>query len=333
MPRDTEELLRATMDQAGVPSAVDKRIRNFRTSIAAMMGEEAPKQLIDFDNHLLNTLETIGPAQPDILTERVNEAVQGWGEEQRPDLYSLSPDELRDSLIKLEDLSFRDGVRVALEDPRVVRSMFVLLKSGNIDYRKGAIFTLEEVAKRRVDAIDFDLLHQVVTGPFAKEERIMLIENSTEFGRIVGRMVLDDKTHDEGLRLVRELATSNEDTQLRVALKTFTHLSKVAPEKVDIDLVRLGLRSGNDFNRETTARIVQNLAKNAPDKVDDAILEEMASDSTWSVRQVSANALANLSKHDPARADAVADRLAASGEPERVKVAERAKKAIAKKRK
>lgn len=297
-----------------------------------MMGEENPRQLLDFDNYLLRVIEGLGPVEPQTLSERVGDAIREWSESQREDLYGLSPEELRDSLIKLEDLSFRDGVRVALEDPHVMKSMFVLLKSGNIDYRKGAIFTLEEIAKRDIRAVDRDLLHDIVTGPFTQEERIMLIENSTEFGRVLGRMILEDETRDAGDRFIRELSTSGEDTQLRLALKAFTHLSKVAPERVQVPLVVEGLGSGNDFNRETAARVIQNLAKNAPQKVTSDVLVRMAADTTWSVRQVTSNAIANLWRHDREAAENVLVQLESSGNDEQKKVAEGARKIIDKKR-
>lgn len=331
MAPDTGELLRSAMTELGVPSNVDKRVRSYRSSISAMMGEETPRQLVEFDNFLLGELQSLDGLDPDRIGERLNDAIRDWNASTREDLYGLSPEELRDSLIKLEDLSFRDGVRVALEDPRVVSSMFVLLKSGNIDYRKGAIFTLEEAVKRDPTCLDYDQFHGIVTGPFSKEERVMLIESATEFGRMVGRMILNDATQEKGHRLVRELADSGEDTQLRVALKAYTHLSKVASERVEIGVVERGLESENDFNRETAARIVQNLAKHVPEKLPASVLETMAGDRTWAVRQVTANAMTNVWKHDPAKAEALVERMLKSGNDEKVKVAENARRAIQKK--
>ncbi len=159
----------------------------------------------------------------------------------------------------------------------------------------------------------------------------MLIENATEFGRMVGRMILNDATRDKGARLVRELADSGEDTQLRVALKAYTHLSKVASEQVEIGVVERGLQSENDFNRETASRIVQNLAKHVPEKVPASVLETMAGDRTWAVRQVTANAITNVWKHDPAMAEALIERLLRSGDAEKAKVAENAKRTLVKK--
>lgn len=328
MARDTGDMLRDTMTEVGVPSNIDKRVRSYRSSISAMMGEESPRQLVDFDNYLLSTLQTLDGLEEDRLGERLSDAIRNWNESGREDLYGLSPEGLRDSLIKLEDLSFRDGVRVALEDPSVISSMFVLLKSGNIDYRKGAIFTLEEAVKRDPSCLDGELFSGIVTGPFSKEERIMLIENATEFGRMVGRMMLDDKMKARGDMLVRELAESGEDTQMRVVLKAFTHLSKVAAERVDVQLVQMGLDSDNDFNRETAARVVQNLAKNTPERLPLEVLEKMASDRTWAVRQVTSNAIMNVWKHEPKAAEELVSRLEASDSEEAVKVAANARKAI-----
>lgn len=333
MARDTGDMLRETMAQVGVPSNIDKRVRSYRTSISAMMGEEAPKQLIDFDNYLLSTIQALDGLEEERLADRLSDAIRDWNESGRDDLYGLSPEELRDSLIKLEDLSFRDGVRVALEDPRVISSMFVLLKSGNIDYRKGAIFTLEEAVKRDPACLDTEMFTEIVQGPFSKEERIMLIENATEFGRMVGRMMLGDETRNRGEQLVRALAKSGEDTQMRVALKAFTHLSKVSPERVEVELVDAGLDSDNDFNRETAARVVQNLAKHTPERLPPSVLEKMAGDRTWAVRQVTANAIVNVWKHDPKAGEDLIARLKASGSEEKAKVAENAAKTIAKKAK
>jgi hypothetical protein len=333
MPRDTGETLRAALTELGVPSNLDKRVRSYRSSLSAMMGEEAPRQLLDFDNYLLSRLETLQGHAPETVADRINEAIRDWSESTREDLYGLSPEELRDALIKLEDLSFRDGVRVALEDPKVVSSMFVLLKSGNIDYRKGAIFTLEEAVKRDPSCLDIGLFRRIAQGPFSKEERIMLIENATEFGRMVGRMMLHDTTREQGEALVRDLAESGEDTQMRIALKTFTHLSKVEPDHVDVHLVARGLDSDNDFNRETAARVIQNLAKHVPGSVPESVIERMADDRTWAVRQVAANALVNLWRDDAKRADGILQRFLRSGDENRVKVAEKALQQIEKRRK
>lgn len=323
-PRDTGELLRSAMNEMGVPASVDKRVRSFRSSLSAMMGEELPRQLVDFDTHLLRALELADDQEPTALADRLGDALHEWDAAPREDLYGLSPEDLRESLIKLEDLSFRDGVRVALEDPKVISSMFVLLKSGNIDYRKGAIFTLEEVVKKDPRAISMDFLTDLLGGPYSKEERVMLIENATEFGRMIGRMILKDTTRGQGLELVERLSTSGEDTQVRVAMKAFTHLSKVAPEEVDLELVTMGLQHDNDFNRETAARVVQNLVKHTPSRVPDDLLESMARDRTWTVRQVAVHALVNLASNDAQRAQELVGRLLSDRDPNAAKVAERA---------
>lgn len=323
-PRDTGELLRSAMTDVGVPASVDKRIRSFRSSLSTMMGEELPRQLVDFDTHLLRALEMTDAQDPGELADNLGDALHEWDATPREDLYSLSPEDLRESLIKLEDLSFREGVRVALDDPKVISSMFVLLKSGNIDYRKGAIFTLEEVVKKDPAAVERDFLHELLTGPYSKEERMMLIENATEFGRMLGRMILKPQTKEQGSALVEELASSGEDTQLRVALKAFTHLSKVAPEEVDARLVAMGIQHDNDFNRETAARVIQNLVKQVPDRVSDEVLESLARDRTWTVRQVAVQALANLAAVESQRAQRLLGRLQKDRDENVAKVAERA---------
>ena len=327
MPRDTGELLRATLTDMGVPANVDKRVRTYRSSLSAMMGEDSPRQLVDFDNYLLAELESVAGYEPDIVADRLNDAIRDWGEASREDLYGISTETLRDSLIKLEDLSFRDGVRVALEDPAVVTSMFVLLKSNNIDYRKGAIFTLEEAVKRDPACLQPEIFERILQGPYSKEERVMIIEHATEFGRMVGRMILQEDTRERGLRIVDDLAKSGEDTQLRIALKTYTHLSKVEPEHVDVTLAGLGLDSTNDFNRETAARVLQNLCKADARRVPDELLTQMATDRTWAVRQVAANALLNVAAHDPARARRLVERFEA-GDDSMKKVAEKARKRL-----
>ncbi len=323
-PRDTGELLRSAMNDLGVPSSVDKRVRSFRTSLSAMMGEELPRQLVDFDTHLLRALEQADDQEPTQLADRLGDALHEWDSTQREDLYGLSPEDLRESLIKLEDLSFRDGVRVALDDPKVISSMFVLLKSGNIDYRKGAIFTLEEVVKKDPRALNIDFLQDLLSGPYSKEERVMLIENATEFGRMIGRMILKQQTRQQGLELVERLSTSGEDTQVRVAMKAFTHLSKVSPEEVDVEQVAQGAQHDNDFNRETAARVVQNLVKHVPSRVPDSVVESLARDRTWTVRQVAVHALANLAANEPERVEKILDRLRSDRDENAVKVAERA---------
>jgi hypothetical protein len=332
-PRDTGDLLRSTMNDLGVPSSVDKRVRSFRSSLSAMMGEELPRQLVDLDTHLLRALEMADDQEPTRLADRLGDALDEWDSTGREDLYGLSPEDLRESLIKLEDLSFRDGVRVALEDPNVITSMFVLLKSGNLDYRKGAIFTLEEVVKKDPRALDIKFLQGLFQGPYSKEERVMLIENATEFGRMIGRMILKQGTRAQGLELVERLATSGEDTQVRVAMKTFTHLSKVSPEEVDVELLTLGAQHDNDFNRETAARVVQNLVKHVSDRVPDQVLETMARDRTWTVRQVAVQALGNLWTNEPDRAENLVSRLVSDKDENAVKVAERAQAQIEKKAK
>ena len=313
-----------------LPPALEKKVQTFRQSLAAIMGEPNPKPLLAFDSFIAKQLERNRRVEPAKLQELVSDSLEAWRNEPREEFYGLTTEQLRESLLKLEDLSFRDGVRLAMDDTRVVQSMYVLLTSGNPDYRKGAIFTLEEVAKKDVEAINFDLFRRFVLEPASKEEGIALIENATEFGRILARMLQERSTNKVAKRLMERIPRTENDGSIRVVLKAYTHLSRVNPDLVDMTFVAKELRSANDLNRETAARIVQNMCKARPAMVDAKLLDTMAHDVTWAVRQVCAHALTNLAESDPKRASDLVKRLTKDKDEGAQKVAALAEGAVAK---
>lgn len=292
-----------------LPPALEKKVQTFRQSLAAIMGEPSPKPLLAFDSFIAKQLERNRRVEPAKLQELLTDSLESWRNEPREEFYGLTTEQLRESLLKLEDLSFREGVRLAMEDEKVVQSMYVLLTSGNADYRKGAIFTLEEVAKKDVEAVNFDLFRRFVLEPESKEEGIALIENATEFGRILAHMLTERATNKVAKRLMERIPRTENDGSIRVVLKAYTHLSRVNPDLVEMSFVAKELRSANDLNRETAARIVQNMCKARPAMVDGKHLDAMAHDLTWAVRQVAAHALANLAETDPKKAQDLVKKL------------------------